>query len=454
LDIWDLSSGTHCLSVAKELSYINTIAFSPDSKLLFVKSNYPTTHLKGWETTTGTLRTDRELDSWFHNDDWMRFTPDGRYLLTEGLYDGPAPIIFWTIDTFQEAARIGDALAPIQFGPDGKQFVTFHRVPDSNTIKVRLWEIQDGPAPLRLLLEREIFAKQFAVSPNLEIVALANPVLDTPDTSLIQLLHIATGKVVSQVTAPPDAENQIQFLVFSPTGRFLVASYDNSFRPRFRQDYYLRDSRRKGRYIVWDVHTDLNVVPVASEAHISPDDRWILSWNGTRADLWDVDQRRSHINLRRSVDQPQPLLPFGIYNDEPGPFADCIFSPDGRFVIVTGFHVTTTPDFIQTILSGQWGNFNTPQTYPVATLWDVDRGKEITSFPECERAYFSPDGRTLATVQSDNTIRLYAMPPPSRAGLILLLTTITWTLTLLLCWAIKRLVRRWRRPAAASVRQV
>jgi hypothetical protein len=52
-------------------------------------------------------------------------------------------------------------------------------------------------------------------------------------------------------------------------------------------------------------------------------------------------------------------------------------------------------------------------------------------FSKCTEAVFSPDGKTVATLHKDNTLRLWQMPLRKPAGLILGISANLWLLVLL-----------------------
>jgi hypothetical protein len=116
---------------------------------------------------------------------------------------------------------------------------------------------------------------------------------------------------------------------------------------------------------------DSKTLAVACSLH-DPNSHQIIA-NEIR--LWDIGSER----VTRSIPG------FKDYIDQ------LAFSPDGTILAVT-----TVTDFDPKIL--KW-------RHREAKLWDLTTGKERRSFPETSLA-FSPDGRTLAVVANDQTLRL------------------------------------------------
>jgi WD40 repeat protein len=77
--------------------------------------------------------------------------------------------------------------------------------------------------------------------------------------------------------------------------------------------------------------------------------------------------------------------------------AAVVFSPDGKTLVSCSAEVDSKT-------GRRWSNFR---------VWDVERGKELASFdgPQdvVRGAAFTPDGKTLATANGDNTVTLWDM---------------------------------------------
>jgi WD40 repeat protein len=457
--LWDLETGTRRWSGEGDLINLRDVEFSPDSKLLAAKSKGY--HIKIWDTEDGRLRLDKELEHDRHEeriipDDavWTGISPDSRFLLID---DHRSRVIFWDLATNQEWACIDGSYDSLRFAPDGRQFAistAFFGSP----IHVMFWDVPEGNARPRLVKQKEIVLKDsadcvpFVISPDLQTCAFA----DT--TRLPHAIHIwdlSTNEEQATLLQRHTELGHLQFdvakrdfsLGFSPDGRFVMATFEGV---EFK-DGGLVVSHYK--HLIWNAQGELQARHVLSDLpQVSPCGRWLLLLHADGADVWEADTLRQHADLRRQTDHdpgrgmggtglpPWPTIPASEYQ----------FSPDGRFVLVTGFETTRTPNLVEMVFTGQWNRINKPETVSVTRLWDVERGEEIMTFYDCTDAVFSPDGRTLATVQSDNSVHFWTVPPRRPIGLILALTTATGALALLCCWAVKRWLRRGRPSAAPA----
>src|SRR5262249_39795628 len=206
------------------------------------------------------------------------------------------------------------------------------------------------------------------------------------------------------------------------------------------------------KLVVLDAHGELRSIHcLKSVPLVSPCGRWVLLPDTDGGDVWEVGTHRKRLDLRVRTDHDPGKAPL-IFTGLPlGPTAPTLpaakyqFSPDGRFVAVTGMQTTTTPNLMEMVFTGQWGRINKPETVPVGRVWDVERGEEVATYYHCDYVVFSPDGRTLATMDchypDPMTVRFWDVPRRRPVGLILALTTATWGLALLLCRAVQRRLR-------------
>jgi WD40 repeat protein len=452
LVLWDLESGTRRWSTQYDEVDIRNFEFSPDSKLLAAKSK--AFHVQIWDTADGKIRLEKELDHKQREDPrevdiplWTRLSPDGRFLLIENHVS--RGVIFWDLATDQEWARIEGRYDSLRFAPDGKHFAIlndFLRSP----IHVMFWELPDGNARPRLVKQKEIvvdnsaFFIAFKMSPNLQTCAIGEVANGTND---IQLWDLSTN---DEKTTLLHRQTESGYLLFheakfpfswgfSSDGRFVMATFQD-------EDHEDGDkSVSRYKLLIWNAQGELQARQLLPALPlVSPCGRWFLLLHADGADMWEAGTFRKQADLRRQADH-DPGRVIGGSGFPPLsqiPASEYQFSADGRFVLVTGFETTRTPNLVEMVFTGQWSRINKTETVSVARLWDVERGEEIATFYDCTDAVFSPDGRTLATVQSDNSIHFWTVPPRRPVGVILALTTATGALALLCCWAVKRRLRR------------
>jgi WD40 repeat protein len=462
IDLWDVATGEHRCSLA-EWDTDRTINFSPDGRLLSVGT--PQTRLALWDVVTQQRSPRRRAEyrpqlAFFRSFsprpfscDWF-ISPDGRFVVTSfsGLED---QIVFWEVAAQKERARIEGRLEQLQFAPDGKRF-TICQCGRGNRHRIQRWEIADDGEP-RFALEQHVGADAVAVSSDLQTFVTARrrpngaaelfpcsgqrfPVATAfpeaiPELSagcVIQFWDLATGE---EKAAPVHARAtlSINSLEFSRSGRFLIAN---------------RNTTYPSEWVIWDTSGWFNEVPNFSEQReLSPREHWVLTNSSDGAELWDIDSRAKYLDVNRRNDYSTLI--------ERGPnhwsySSKARFSADDRWVIASGLSASRPVNPVEAIRSGQWNRINGTESYQVCRLWDVEAREEVATFRDCWGAVLSPDGRTLAVQDSQDRLRLYDVPPPRPWGVPLALTIVTWGLALLLCWAVKRRVRRWRASLATA----
>jgi WD40 repeat protein len=256
----------------------------------------------------------------------------------------------------------------------------------------------------------------------------------------IQLWDLETGEEKARIVHA-DADTHLQSLNFSQKGRFLMGTNGGGTQLTWQFKHF-----------IWDTQADLQAVNVfPNTPHISPCNRWILSWDGSGGDVWDAGQRRKQADLRHAGDDDWGS--HGLYNGQRLYSSRYQFSPDGQLVLVTGLEARANIPLLQAVVAGQWKKINSSESYAVGRLWDVDRAEEIMTFRDCNRAIFSPDGRTLATLHGDQRLHLWTVPAPRPYGPILALTTATWGLILFACCRVRRRFQRWRRSTTIQPSQ-
>lgn len=84
IKLWDAVTGALQLTIQSD-SVVESLAFSPDGRLLAAGGGYDNHLVRLWDTQTGALL--RVLDGHTHAVDYLSFSPDGR-LLASASYDG------------------------------------------------------------------------------------------------------------------------------------------------------------------------------------------------------------------------------------------------------------------------------------------------------------------------------------------------------------------------------
>jgi WD40 repeat protein len=441
LEVWDIASGTRRLSLDErglELrqrpDFIDprdgcpiALQFSPDSQLLAVVTIYLS--LTVWSTSTG----ERQFANDLHEIDTKatdaRFTPDGRFLFVSlsAPKDTPAQTVVWDLASHQERGRIDAHLMDIHFSPDGKRFTTREVDPVRDRLRVKLWELSPDSGP-ELITERAFAVKCVAVSPDLATLATVRVVSDLSPSFRLQLWDLATGAQKANVVETSRSEVPGS-LRFSPSGRFIT-------------EYRLGDrgEELQGNPLLWDTQpTSTRVSGVSRWSILPPGDRWLISRAKTSVDLRDVSRNGTDDDWSpTNAPTPTSMTPR---------WHEVVSSPDGSLLLVTGYDTTRKMSFLEAVLAGQPSKINATVNCQVARLWDADKRQELMPVSDCQEATFSPDGRTLAAVDSKNRIGFWTMPPPSRAGAVLPLTVLSWVVVLLVARQVMRGFRRGRRSS-------
>ncbi len=328
----------------------------------------------------------------------VAFAPDGKTLAT-GSHD--ATVRFWDVATGKEIRVLrghADQVAGLAFSRDGKTLAS-----GSWDRTVRLWDAATGKE-LRRLHGHQYAVRAVAWAPDGK--TLASGGLD----GTLRLWDVATGKQRLCVTVDPEG---VRALAFSPDGKTVATG---------AEEYGLR---------LWSAATGKPVrsfglqkgamvfhqAPTVYSVAVSPDGRTAATGSGDGwVRLWDLATGK---HLRRLGRQPDAVW--------------CVaFAPDGKAVasvgrrdgvvhlwdVATGrdrrpfakrhqggiSRVVFSPD--GKTVAGAGGSFD-----PTIYLWDAATGKELAGLAGhtdyVDGVAFAPDGRTLASVSRDRTLRLW-----------------------------------------------
>jgi WD40 repeat protein len=229
INLWDAVTGQHvrtldhALDEYKVLSWVSSLSFSPDGRLL-ASSAYLT--IKLWETSTG--RELRTLTSKAGSVLSVAFSPDGR-LLASGCAGHTVSI--WEAATGQEVHALSGHTGRVNcvaFNPDGQVLAT-----GSEDMTLKLWEVETG-REVRTLSGHTGPARSVAFSPNGQLLASCS------SDKTIAVWEVATGEELLVFGGHTDSVNSVDF---SPDGRLLASG---------SQD---------GRALLWDMSSLLLAPP-------------------------------------------------------------------------------------------------------------------------------------------------------------------------------------------------
>jgi WD40 repeat protein len=216
------------------------VDFSPNSKY-FLVSDERGGHL--FNTSTGVKVRFFPTEFQIHGGQMAYFSPDSRYVLTEGLLNHKHTVTLWDVQT-GKAIRYFESQVRGRITPDGKYLIT-----EAHTEPVlTVWNMQ-GFRKLRTISADEI--DWFTLSPDSKYIAAQNI------EHALTLWNIATGAKVLTFDADPGRHWEI-----FPDGKRLLID---------------DEAVEKTRYFVWDIAAN-------KEVHaFSIDDRpyrWLTSPNG------------------------------------------------------------------------------------------------------------------------------------------------------------------------------
>jgi WD40 repeat protein len=364
--LWDAATGRELHVLRGHAGAVHCVAFSPDGRSLVTGDDQGA---RLWEAATG--KQARLLTG--HHGGTVHaaaFAPDGKTLATGG-WDHT--IRFWEADTGRQRRAFeghADWVVTLAFAPDGKSLASGSAEP-----AIHLWDADTGQ-PLRLLPGHQERVPAVAFSPDGRSVATGGW------DNTVRLWGAVTGKPLARwdantgakplpLGAGPDAIRQ---LTFSPDGRLLASVTHGE------------------AVLVWEVATGKRRFRLrGSRAAFSPDGK-VLACAG-RGEA-GAELNVGFVRLYDSATGKELRALRGR-----GPMISCLaFSPDGKSLVAGGY----------------WGG-----TVPVAPgddaetiqVWDLASGRRRGAFGGHRGLVglaFSPDGKTLATVDlGEQTVRLW-----------------------------------------------
>ncbi len=333
IKLWDEVTGAELRTFAGHRNMVTSIAFSPDGRILASGSWDQTVKL--WNVASGvelrSFTTKKEIDC-------VAFSRDGRMVATGSRFE--RTIELWDVATGRDLRTLAghsDGIGSIAFSPDGRTIAT-----TSWDKTAKLWDVASGA-------ELRAFAGRYTAvfSPDGRTLASGS------DDQTIKLWDVATGAELRALAA----QSYVGSIAFSPNGKTLVGSADN-------------------RIKVWDVESGaelrtLEHSPLVRSVAFSPNGRTVASAGHDQTiKLWDVG---SGAELRT-------LAPHSYQVNS------VAFSPDGRMIAAGSSDKTIK-------------------------LWNMAGGTELRRLTghtgKVNAVAFSPDGGMLASASADETIRLW-----------------------------------------------
>jgi WD40 repeat protein len=417
--VWDMQTGQGIASIRGHAGTVRRVAFSADGKRLASGSGDKT--VKVWDATTGhELLTLRGHDGSVFGVD---FSPDGRRLASaSGRTSQPGEVTVWDVATNREPVTLRGhrgAVTGVAFSPDGRRLAvgdllkrgevavrdatTGHTTstlrghhgivtgvafsPDGRTLaaaggdftepgEVTVWDAATGKSMLRLR-GHEGHAYSVAFSPDGKLLAAGGgstyTALGKQRRVWLKVWDATTGQELLDLRGHTGA---VRSVAFSPDGKRLAsASEDHTVR--------LWEMATGQELLALKAH-DMVVTVVA----FSPDGRRLASgsWDGT-VKVWDAQAGEHLMTLRGHTHSVTSVA----------------FSPDGTRLASASEDSSMMPEGEELIWGGTPGEVK---------IWDTTVGQEALTLGEGgKRVAFSPDGRRLAGVSADWSVKIWDATP-------------------------------------------
>lgn len=349
----------------------------------------------------GALQANGRLAAYLHHPAAMHsaaFSPNGRILATGGA-DGI--IRFWDVAS-RRVIREGfqgqkQAITKLAFRPDGKVLVC---ATDKDSA-LRVWDLDSGK-PIGEPLMDNFVEEDMAFSPDGKLFASVVP------PGIVRIWDAHSWRVLEDLN---EAKNFAGAIAFSPDGKVLAMEvrYDIRF-------VDLATRQPIGPSIDTSSVTKDAIVCLA----FSPDGKTLATAATNRVQLWDVSTRQA--------------VGSAIIGDELYHVRTVGFSPDGNRLAIANQNFTVQlwdialqyGEPLAAHREGIWGAYFSPDGKLLASvgddgvlLWRVNDRSTLSSSLQAKTKLnglaFSPDGNVLAAAGDDNTVQFW--DPRSRKRL-------------------------------------
>jgi RNA polymerase sigma factor (sigma-70 family) len=432
--LWDVATGEETLKLDGKRAVL-ALAFSGDGTTLATGGGEEGTP-RLWDASTGKLL--HELGPHFVDVNSVAFSPDGKVIASAG---GGNPIYLWDATTGKRLRRLGGYAEAVAFSPDGATLAS-----GGSDSSIRLWEVATGKEHEPPAAGHRGGVRAVAVSADGRLVATgggdrAVRLWDPTTGEELRAIDATSTWFLGAMALSPDAklvatdkgvwdrttgnflqrfdgwDNNTQAVAFSPDGRAVALA-----------TRYPQSGKRSVR--IWDPATGKEVKglgdqPVRALGY-SPDSRTLAAGNedGSVA-LWDVVSGGLSLRIAGHKREVNSVA----------------FSPDGKAVASSSFdgdvflwEAATGKKLRQFVRGGQAnvlavtfapsGKMLATAEQPFGsedgasiTLWEVGTGQVRLRLAghqgDVNALAFAPNGRILVSGSTDSTALLWDVTAPA-----------------------------------------
>lgn len=365
--LWDLDTGRVLSTLKSGTGVVSSLAFGPGGRTLATGTEDGTVHL--WDVADGKQRT--TLTSASSRVEAMEFSPDGK-TLAAGSYD--STVRLWDLATGRVDTTLTGHTSPVMsvaFSPDGNELATGDEADSSGggDVGVRLWNVgTNRPRATVTVPGGRLESVAFGPDGDTLVTGSVRSTAEIQDiTSTVRLWDMATRRSRAVLDEEPTLVGPV---LFSPDGRTLAFTDDTATR-------------------LWDVRARRPRITLADRfvngMVFSPDGRTLVTV-GEGLVLWDTGTGRPRVELPRIEDSSQPA-----------------FSPQGDVFATAGGQEGEIR-----LRDASTGRVRSTLTEPAGRA--TPKGAEddpLRMFRQVESMAFSPDGRVLASAETDGMVRLW-----------------------------------------------